>query len=444
MSLFKQLFLIICVVFCCGMYANAQQETTLPFLTRVAQAGYTDLTIIPDQYKTSVSLPVIGGLQVYYNNSAFKFSGLLRTDSRTINPNDVIPDLKNMNYISSGGSIDIVSVRFKTEKIFYQVSMRDVWTQRFNYTKDLANLVWNGNASYAGQTADLNNIRLSLNYYRELALSATKQYNDKLTIGVRGKFLMGVGNITTKQSETSLYTDPNGLAISGNSQVTILTSGVADTDNFKVKQLFGMENLGASVDFGARYAFSDRFSMACNVTNIGFIHWKANVQNYKVNGAYTYTGYVMRDSADVANADWQNVLDTLDAVFKPVQDTKAYNAWLSPTIYLSGNYILNERTSLYGSLASNIYYGYHPTLTVGAVQNVGKTLQATLNYSIMPNNYLNIGGGFVVRGGPIQYYLTCDNIPAIFDPFSVKYFNLRTGINLVFGKVDAKEPVVAR
>jgi hypothetical protein len=434
MLVFKKITTILFLFVCTGITLFAQQETTLPALTWVPQAGYTDVTIMPDQYKTSVSLPLIGSFQLYYFNSAFTYNNLVKNN--TIDPNLVIPKLKTMNHLYSGGSYDIFSMRFKTEKTYYQVSIRDVWTQRFDYTKDLMNLVWNGNAPYAGKTADLNGVRVGANYYRELALAATKPVNDKLTVGVRGKFLMGMVNVTTKESQSNLYTAPDGMSVSGQSEFTLLTSGVAGSESFNASNFFGLKNLGLAADLGARYKLSEKLSIACNVNNIGFIHWKGQVKNYRVNGDYTSTGYLMRDSADVMDADWQNVLDTLEAVFKPKEDSKAYTSWLSPTIYISGNYSIKENTIVYASFATDIYHAIRPAFTVGAVQQIGKTLQATVNYSIMADNYFNIGGGFVVRGGPAQFYLTCDNLVGLFDPYSVKYFNARLGLNFLFGKVD--------
>ena len=412
----------------------AQQEMTLPFLTWVPQAGYTDVTIQPNQYKKSIGLPFLSSLQLYYFNSAFKYNGLVHNN--TIEPNNVIPKLKKNNQIYSGGSFDLFSMRFRSQKTFFQVSLRDVWTQRFVYTNDLANLVWNGNASYAGQTANLNNVRIAANYYRELALSANKSINDKLIIGVRGKFLMGMTNVTTQESKNTLYTDPNGLSIRGHSEFTLLTSGMLNADQIKVGDFLGFQNLGAAADIGARYKVTDKLSLACNVTNIGFINWKKDVKNYRVNGDYTYTGYTMRDSADIKNANWQNVVDTLQVVFKPKQDSKSYKSWLTPSIYLSGNYLLKENLTLYSALAIDVYHSVRPTFTVGGTQTLGKTIQATLSYSITPNSYFNVGGGFAVRGGPVQFYFACDNVVAVFDPYAVKYFNARMGINFLLGKVD--------
>lgn len=409
----------------------AQQETTLPFLTWVPQAGYTDLTLKPNQYKKSIALPLIGSFQLYYFNSAFKFNGLVH--GNTIEPNSVIPKLKKYNHLYSGGSFDIFSMRFENKQIYYQLSLRDVWTQRFVYTKDLADILWNGNAGYAGQTANLKHVRFAANYYRELALAATKSVNDRLTVGVRGKILMGITNVTTQESNSTLYTDPNGFSLNGHSEFTLLTSGLVNDEQIKVSDFFSLKNLGLAADLGARYKVSDKLSVACNVNNIGFIRWKKDVKNYRINGDYNYTGYIMHDSTDIANADWQNIVDTLEVIFKPKEDSKSYNSWLTPTIYLSGNYLLKEHLSLYSSLAIDLYHSFRPALTMGATQTFGEKIQATLNYTIMPNSYLNFGGGIAMRGGPVQMYMACDNVVALFDPYNVKYFNTRVGINFIIG-----------
>lgn len=433
----KKIITVIAVVLSSIAPVFAQQEMTMQFLTWVPQAGYTDLTIQPDQYKKSIGVPVISSLQLYYLNSAFKYDALVH--SNTIEPNNVIPKLKKYNQLYSGGSIDLFSMRFKTEKVYFQVSLRDVWSQRFVYTSDLANLVWNGNAAFAGKTANLNNVRLAGNYYRELGLSATKSVNDRLIIGVRGKFLMGLTNIATTESKSNLYTAPDGLSLSGHSQFTLLTSGLINDDDIKAGDLFGFKNLGAAADIGGRYKVSDKLSIACNVTNLGFISWKKDVKNYRVDGDYKYTGYIMHDSADIANADWQNVVDTLDAIFKPKEDSRSYHSWLTPTVYVSGNYLLRPDLNLYSAVALDIYHGVRPTFCVGATQTFKQTIQATLSYSVTPNSYFNLGGGLAVRGGPVQFYLVCDNIVGLFDPYAVKYVNTRVGINFLLGKAEPAE-----
>lgn len=411
---------------------------TLPSLTWVPQAGYTDLTIQPDQYKKSIGIPLISSVQLYYLNSAFGYNNLVKDN--LVQPNNVIPKLKKYNQLYSGGSFDLFSMRFNVQKTHFQVSLRDVWTQRFVYTNDLANLVWNGNASFAGKNANLNDVRVAANYYRELAVAANKSINDRLIIGVRGKFLMGMANVTTQQSKSTLYTDPDGMSLSGHSELTVLTAGWMNDDKIKAGDFFGFQNLGAAADIGARYKVTDKLSVACNVTNIGFINWKKDVKNYRVNGDYTYKGYIMHDSADIANADWQNVVDTLEAVFKPKEDSKAYTSWLTPSIYLSGNYILKEDLTLYSAFAFDVYHNnFRPMFTVGGTQTFGKTVQATLNYTVTPQSYFNIGGGFAVRGGPVQFYMACDNIVAVFDPYAVKYFNFRMGVNFLLGKGDTAE-----
>lgn len=431
----KKILILVHVFLLSIISGFAQQEMTLPFLTWVPQAGYTDLTIQPDQYKKSIGVPLISSLQLYMFNSAFDYNGLVKNN--VIEPNGVIPKLKKYNQLYSGGSFDIFSMRFNAGKTYFQVSLRDVWTQRFVYTNDLANLVWNGNASFAGRNANLNDVRVAGNYYRELALAANKSINDRLIIGVRGKFLMGMANVTTQESKSTLYSDPNGMYLSGHSELTMLTSGWVNDNQIKANDFLGFENLGAAADIGARYKLSDKISLACNVTNIGFIHWKKDVKNYRVNGDYTYTGYIMHDSADIANADWQNVVDTLEAIFKPKEDSKSYNSWLTPSFYLSGNYLLKEDLTLYSAFALDIYHNnVRPTFTVGGTQTFGKTVQATLNYSVTSQSYFNIGGGFAVRGGPAQFYLACDNVVAVFDPYAVKYFNARMGVNILLGKVE--------
>jgi hypothetical protein len=434
MLVFKNIFLSFIFSVCLMYSLRAQHEMTLPALTWVPQASYTDITVRNNEYKTSVSIPVLGSLQLNYFNSAFKYNRLVQNN--TIDPNSIIPKLKKYNQLYSGGSIDLFALRIQKKNYTLQVSLRDVWTQRFVYTKDLANLIWNGNAAFAGSSANFNNVRFAANYYRELGIGVTKKVNDKFSVGIRAKLLMGIANVTTQQSKSSLYTDPNGLVLNGHSDVTVLTAGVMNSNQVKTSDFLGLNNLGTALDIGARYNFSDKISVAGNLNNIGFIHWKKDVQNYRVNGDYNYTGIAMKDSANIVNANWKNIGDSLGGIFKPKKDTKAYNSWLTPSLYLNGTYLVKKDLNVYVAVAMDFYHSLRGAFTVGATQTIGKTIQATVNYTITPNSYFNIGAGIAVRGGPIQMYLASDNIVAVFDPYSVKYFNVRLGMNIIFGKVD--------
>ncbi|MFN8415224.1 MAG: DUF5723 family protein [Cytophagaceae bacterium] len=423
----------------------AQQETTIGQLSFTGQSGYADISKLAS-YRTTVSLPFIGGFQTSYLNSGFAYNDLVSQDN-VVDPGKVIPDLKRLNTVNTSGTIEWANVRIRHGDKQIQVTFRDVYSMRVIYPKTLAELGWYGNAHFAGQTADLSGLRIQQNYYRELGIAYTFKMNDKWTIGVKPKLLMGVTNVTTRHSKNSIYTDPDGLEIKGNADIDIYTSGFVNSDNefdFGPKDFFTLKNLGWGLDLGATYKLNDKINISGNLMNLGMIRWTNKVNRYDINGDYNYTGYILHDSADIANADWKNVLDTLEAIFKPEITHKSYNSYLSPQLYLKGEYLYNDKLTLYGAYISDIYFRYRAIVTVGGVYTINHMFQATLNYSFMTDKYFNIGAGVAYNAGPVQIYGALDNIPGFFDPFNQRYFNARAGINFVFGKLDSDGEPLAK
>lgn len=416
----------------------AQQETTIPMLSFTPQSGYADVTRLSN-FRTSVAFPILGGLHQSFLNSGFTFNELVTSDN-IVDPNRVIPGLNKMNFLTTNGSLEWFNVRIRKDDKQWQVSLREVYSLRVNYPQTLAQLVWYGNGYFAGQTADLSGFRIQQNLYRELAIGYTKKINDRWTIGFKPKLLFGITNVTTRHSTNTLYTESNGLELTGTADIDIYTSGLIDEQGdiaVEAKTFLGLKNLGWGLDAGTRYKVSDKVTLAANAVNLGMIRWKNQITRYDVNGEYSYTGLVLRDSADLANADWQNVLDTLESIFKPDISRSAYTSYLSPQIYLTGEYVYSQKLTFFASYISDIYYRYRPMFSVGGVVQLGQLFQATVNYTYMTENAFNLGGGFAFNAGPVQLYISCDHLPAAFDPYNQKYFNVRGGINFVFGKVDS-------
>lgn len=430
----KFLSILLCL---CLNSVFAQQETTIGQLSFTPQSVYADVAKL-GAYRTTVSLPFIGGFQASYLNSAFTYNDLVSQDN-VVDPGSVIPDLKKLNNVHTSGAIEWANVRIRNGNKQLQVTFRDVYSLRVIYPKTLAELAWYGNGYFAGQTADLSGLRVQQNYFRELGIGYTFKMNDKWTIGIKPKLLMGVTNVTTRHSKNSIYTDPDGLEINGNADINIYSSGFVDENNefdFSPKDFFSLKNLGWGLDLGATYKLNDKITLSGNLMSVGMIHWKNNVTRYDINGDYKYTGYILKDSTDIANADWKNVLDTLEEIFKPEISHKAYNSYLSPQLYLKGDYKFNDRLTLYGVYISDIYFRYRAIITVGGVYQFNRLFQATLNYSFMTDKYFNIGAGLAFNAGPVQLYAALDNVSGFFDPFNQRYFNVRAGINFVVGKLD--------
>ena len=57
---------------------------------------------------------------------------------------------------------------------------------------DLFRLALKGNEGFVGSKIDLSSLRADLKYYREFGIGFSRNFTDKLRIGVKGKLLFGI------------------------------------------------------------------------------------------------------------------------------------------------------------------------------------------------------------------------------------------------------------
>ena len=60
------------------------------------------------------------------------------------------------------------------------------------------------------------------------------------------------------------------------------------------------------------------------------------------------------------------------------------------------------------------------------------------SYTIINQSFANVGLGLNLNPGPVQFYLVSDNVLGAFKPQDSRYFQVRFGINLIFGSQKSK------
>ena len=90
----------------------------------------------------------------------------------------------------------------------------------------------------------------------------------------------------------------------------------------------------------------------------------------------------------------------------------------------------------YGSFINN---KLNPAISASYYIEVKKWLSATVTYSAYNRSWFNMGFGYSINLGPIQWYLVTDNFMAAIDPDKHRNMNLRFGVNWNFGRNDKKD-----
>ncbi|HMR42384.1 MAG TPA: DUF5723 family protein [Saprospiraceae bacterium] len=424
--------------------AQAQPEFGLHFLNKTAQSSKTNpafiaqkglVVTLPNLYNhLEITGPTFGELVSKNADGEYRF------DIET-----AIDKLEATNQIRENFDIETVGVVFGLGGLRFQVHHAVRFGAYFEYPKELAQLIWRGNAQFIGQTIPLDN-DLQVAGFNEFGLGSSIKLS-KLTLGARVKLLTGIGDASSERNRASLHTSDDVYQLTFDADYRANTSsyleynGFDDTradfnfGQFEFDRLF-TENSGFAFDLGASLELG-KLRLAASAIDLGKINWSENVSNYTSNGSFTYEGLDFSDALTGDSITIGDALDTLAQIFEVVETSEKYSTSLPSKYYLSAAYQLNE-----GLLLGAAYYmeQYRDQtfsgFSLNAQASLLKWLSAGIGYGIYRENYANIGLNLLLKFGPVQLLAASDNVLAVIQPDKSNFGNFRLGMNLVFGKQD--------
>jgi hypothetical protein len=419
-----------------------QKDFTL-FQTQGAfQQVYVNPAAQPDG-KIHVGFPLISNLNFGASNSGFTLSDMLTVrpdDSLMITPDRVINSLNPINYLTFDTQLDLFSLGIYIGKSYLSFNISERTNFQFMYAGDLPRLLLEGNGgSLLGNRASFDNSGMNLNVFREVGLGLSTPINDKLTIGVRAKLLMGHFNVTTVNSSFGMHTDAETYALTFDGGARVNTAGFENLDLPGLTPLdifFNNENLGIAVDLGADYKLDDKITLSASVLDLGYISWSSNVANYNIaDFNYTFSGVELLDFMGGNTSALDEVIDTLNSQFSTFKTDEVYRSGLYTRFFLGGNYKINDKFNA-GALVYNefIANSLRQAVSISGGIKLKDYFTLTTNYTIFSRSYSNIGLGLIVKGGPVQFFVISDNLSVAFAPERSKNLHARFGLNLAVGK----------
>lgn len=425
----------------------AQKDFTLYNMEVVQQRMYANPAFFPEYSKVNIGLPMLSSQYFNISNSGFKYSDLIKhraDDSLYVDYNNMLSKLKDNNYLEAAIQPDLLSFGFAFKKKNYiSFNITEKVNLRFRYPKGLMNFVGKGNGALLGEELKFN-IGVDFTHYREYGLGYARKVNDKLTVGGKLKYLYGMENIQTKESDLSITTDPNDFSILAKANIFINAS--IDTtfgdEGFSASEYaLKKKNHGFGIDLGGAYKLNEKFTFSASIIDLGFIKWKEDVQNFQSNdpnAQFEFNGFDMNDlmDSDTTNGGpMEEFTDSLNTIFKIDTASNAYSTSLSTQIYLGANYNFTDKVNAGVLFYSKIYdKKIHPALSLSFNQKIGRWLNYSVSYSMYNRSFNNIGLGIGLNLGPIQLYLVSDNVLGAIFPQNTKNVHLHAGINLTIGR----------
>lgn len=420
----------------------------------------------PDDFYFDIFL---GNLNFDFQNIGLKYDSFFDFDANgypvMLNINKGIAGLGKTNYLNSHFSLDVLSFGFRTQYGFFTFNHRVHAQESLVYSKDIVQLLFNGNAAFLGQDNPAGlNLGLNVRAFHDFNVGWQMCLADKLKVGLRLKLLMGLADAHANLN-AKLYTDPESYALrltaEANGRASLPFSYVTpegETEyhpDITINDLDLFGNFGGGIDFGAEYQINDRWGIAAAVNDLGWISWKSNPECFEAGltdggSLYQQEGIVFEGLTDEQLDGIMNDSEYLDQFVDSLMGYVSYE--VSPVSYAS---MLNTSMMVRGyfDLTPNHrfsaqmmgYYtgfGIRPVATLAYTGSFDKKYDVVATYTIMPGSYDNIGIGLSANFGVVHLYVASNNVLAFVNPVNSTHLNFRFGISFTsLTKADRMETV---
>ncbi len=429
-----------------------QTDYSLHGFTAIPQSNYSNPANIPDS-RLSIGVPFISSFSNSTFNSSFSFNDLFinreGSDSLYLNLSAIIQNAEeNTGYLTEVVDHDLLFVGIKAGKGFLNFGVRNRLYIRSFYTKDLLDLLWNGNVDLSGKTYDLSKTSIRADHFISYYLSFAFPVSHSVNLGLRVNYNQGLSNISTERNQLSLKTtsDPSSVyAVAAETDFLVNTSQLASVTSdggVSLSDYFlNFENRGFSFDLGASFKFSERVSMHLSALDLGYITWKSDLMSYESSQDSVYFDGIYADITDKDIDIFQMYGDSLSDLLKVSEYSSVYMTNFPVRIIGSLEYYsLDKADRLSVMFAGRFLKDYfEPSLSVGYDRTVSRHFAFKVSYTYLTYAPLNFGVGMVINAKPFQFYFLTDNVMAALNLSGQRYVHFRVGLNLIFPKKKKKK-----
>jgi len=394
-----------------------------------------------------LGLPVLSSTQLSFDSDNLSFNEIFQKneDGELIPFGDeekFISNLKDKNDIDLDANVSILFMGYRIGPNYFTFSATERAEIAFDFPRELGTWGVKGPADPSVSQSSLTGENLSLNgvAFHEIALGYSRQINEQLSAGARFKYLKGVLSVSTEELQGEIFTSMDTTFINVD-QLVLNTSGF-DTDfNIEGDPPIWGDNNGFAIDLGAQYKLNDRWTFSFSVTDIGSIKWKETTVKHLLNDtSYSFNGFPILEliKEEVAGDEKdliQTELDNIESIFNPDSVLgEAFTTKLKTKFYGGATFSITPKHKVGGLIYTSLFEGkFRPAFSINYNFQATKVFNGVINTSFVDGNFNNIGAGFSVTLGAFQLYATSNNLISVALPARANVFDVRLGINLLFG-----------
>lgn len=269
-------------------FASGTSYFALPFM------GAFNMETQSNMGASTFLYPVNGQLTTFMNSA--------------VTADEFLGKLNDKNQFSLNNRISLLSIGVRAKKSFFSFDVNMKSSASFNLPYSLFDFMKNAGKS---QSYDVSDLSARLSGRMELALGYSRNVTERLNVGARVKFLVGLANAeaTIDRMDIRMTEDKWSIQSHGtlkaSSLMNIPTKGEsgAELDNPSDANLLDFENIdtrddgsiisgfGAAIDLGAEMEVIEGLKVSVSVNDLGYMSWKNTVVAQTSGEGWSFDGF---------------------------------------------------------------------------------------------------------------------------------------------------------
>jgi hypothetical protein len=405
------------------------------------------------RWKLVIGLPVISSTRVSADMDGVAFADLFNssgTESLSLDTLLIPDQMKEVQFVRMNQSIQLFYLGKTFGKSYVSLALHEVSELRMTYPGDLVGWAIRGpgDPQYVGRPLDLGSFYGKGMAYNKTSISLGRSFGDRLRLGARFSYLLGLGTVESTKLSGQLYVGIDSVTVQtgeievNTAGIDFFTSGGRKAEDY-INYFVKTGNKGVAWDFGATYQITKRLSVSAAVNDIGAIAWRDYTKSYHLDPVtYTFKGIDFLDY--LGNGGQVNVddeLDSLRGLFTPTETVgESFTSPLIGKAYIGANYHVLGINNLSALVYFDLFQDkLNPALSLGYTMQLGRMLNATIGATFQNRKIDNVGLGLALRLFKFQVFATTDRAQSILFPARASRADIHAGLNLVFGKPPKEE-----
>lgn len=434
---------------------RAQQDMMLYNLSQIPQSVYANPGIIPET-RVNISIPGANGLvqagkSQFHTTEAFyrdETDNRLRLDGRAM-----INSFQDRNSFRSNGSADLLHLGFEAGLNYVHFNITEHAGFNLDFPREASILIREVyEQNYIGQNIFVEDMRFSLQHYREFGAGFARRLSNRFSVGAKVKYFYGVSTFSTVENSFRVNTDiansENNAMIGGGLSYSAQSAGLKNYQggDENTGLFMGGGNSGFAADLGLNYEVSNFLTLSGAVQNIGgFIRWKENVRNFEQpNREISVNLLELPEAFDDQLPERTQISDQIESLLDSLmgddasENDASFTTRIPTRINLAAAFnVTNALTFTF--LNQNIFIQDFDNLHFVKVMMQAKlkrTFTAIAAYDLINSQTpgANLGLGFALNIGAFQLYALSEDVLFISNTNDRVTGSLRFGMNLTFGR----------